>query len=127
MEKDFDAWNDKKKRTNDRERIPFFNEREVWWCTLGVNVGSEQDGGNGHMRPVLILKKFNQHTFWAVPLTTSKGRSSYLIKIPNTSSLASLSQLRLMSTKRLESYMYVIPESAFIKIVKEIQGLLPEV
>jgi mRNA interferase MazF len=127
MEKDFDARNDKKKRIHNRGQIPYFHEREVWWCTLGLNVGSEQDGGNRYMRPILILKKFNQYTFWGIPLTTSKSRNPYLIKIPHTRSLANLSQLRLISTKRLESQMYVVSEDTFKKIVKGIRSLLPRV
>jgi hypothetical protein len=45
MKKDFDGWNEKKKDTN--EKIgPFCHERELWWCTLGVNIGFEQDGSD---------------------------------------------------------------------------------
>jgi hypothetical protein len=42
--KDFDGWNETKKRTDSRRGAPFYHEREVWWCTLGVNVGSEENG-----------------------------------------------------------------------------------
>ncbi len=41
----------------------YFNEREIWWAHLGVNVGYEQDGKNDNFeRPVLIIKKFGKHT-----------------------------------------------------------------
>jgi hypothetical protein len=45
MQKDFDKWNETKKKIHDRINTPFFNEREVWWCVLGRNIGVEQDGG----------------------------------------------------------------------------------
>ena len=47
-EKDFDKWNIIKKQVNTKEVIRdlFFYEREVWWCSLGLNVGYEQDGKN---------------------------------------------------------------------------------
>ena len=57
MKKDFDKWNERKKALNDRERI-LFNPREIWWCSFGVNIGSEQDGsGDNFERPVIIIKK----------------------------------------------------------------------
>ncbi|MFA5871014.1 MAG: hypothetical protein WC842_03995 [Candidatus Paceibacterota bacterium] len=55
--KDFDSWNIQKKKINTREKVIFCNIREIWWCSLGVNIGSEEDGKNELFeRPVLILK-----------------------------------------------------------------------
>ena len=42
MEKDFDGWNETKKQIHGRHDAPFYHERELWWCTLGVNVGFER-------------------------------------------------------------------------------------
>src|SRR3989442_15305958 len=51
----------------------FFNEREVWWCSLGANVGYEQNGKNADFgRPVLVVKKFNLDVLWAMPITSKK-------------------------------------------------------
>ena len=46
--KQFDSWNEKKKRTDGKSIAEdfFFHEREVWWCAVGVNVGTEVDGKN---------------------------------------------------------------------------------
>jgi mRNA interferase MazF len=55
MKKDFKKWHDKKSRINKIEPRPFFHEREIWYCALGVNVGFEQDGsGQDFIRPVII-------------------------------------------------------------------------
>ena len=36
-----------------------FKRGEIWWCSLGFNVGEEIFGkGNKFTRPVLIFKKF---------------------------------------------------------------------
>jgi len=43
MEKDFDAWNKVKKLTN-AEQPRLYTVREIWWCRIGVNIGTEQDG-----------------------------------------------------------------------------------
>ena len=41
--KDFDKWNEKKKTIDQKEISDqtFFNEREIWWGSLGLNVGFE--------------------------------------------------------------------------------------
>ncbi len=36
MQKDFDAWNKRKKEINEEEPN-FYYEREIRWCSLGVN------------------------------------------------------------------------------------------
>ncbi len=57
MQKKFDDWNKAKKTINDIGEYKLYHTREVWWCSLGVNVGFEQDGSKDeHRRPVLVLK-----------------------------------------------------------------------
>jgi mRNA interferase MazF len=71
MEKDFDHWNRIKKQVNDdaAARV-FFHPREMWFAHLGINLGFEQDGcGTEFLRPVLVVRKFNNQVFWALPLT----------------------------------------------------------
>lgn len=72
MKKDYQKWH--REKTNiehsDKPRV-FFHEREVWWCSIGSNVGFEQDGrGETYARPVLVFKKFNKEVFWSLPLST---------------------------------------------------------
>ncbi len=43
-EKYFDGWNDKKKYLHEEKQRPFFKEGEMWFASLGVNMGYEQDG-----------------------------------------------------------------------------------
>ena len=43
MEKDFDGWNKLKKEIDIRNPI-YVSERDVWFCSVGINVGSEQSG-----------------------------------------------------------------------------------
>lgn len=105
MEKDFDEWNRHKKILNRREQPPFFHERDIWWCALGVNLGSEQDGtGHQFSLPVLILKKFSRDVLWAVPLTKNQATGAYYYQLKPWKTIRSnevLSQLRLVSAKRL--------------------------
>jgi len=128
MKKEFDAWNEKKKVVHDRESVPFFHEREVWWCTIGLNVGYEQDGGDKFERPILVVKKFNRDVLWVLPLTTSDKRNQYYFPISGKEgSAVILSQLRLVSSKRLERLMYKLPKGQFKQILAQVQQFFPKV
>ena len=79
-----------------------FREREVWWCSLGLNVGAEEDGKNERFeRPILIVKKFNADLFWAVPLTSTHRDSPYYFKfhLRERESSIIISQIRTLSQK----------------------------
>ena len=44
MTKDFKKWHKIKENIHEKAGSALFQERELWWCSLGVNVGFEQDG-----------------------------------------------------------------------------------
>lgn len=46
MQKAFDDWNELKKKLDQNWRQPYVHHREVWWCSLGQNIGAEIDGKN---------------------------------------------------------------------------------
>ena len=107
----------------------FFSEAEVWFCHLGENVGVEQDGkGNEFLRPVIILKKFNEQMFWAVPLTSlQKPKSKYYFSFSfqeNKKNTALLSQMRILDVKRLKEKMGIMNERDFFLVKKKIKQLL---
>lgn len=128
--KNFDTWNHEKKHI---DALPYerfhFHEREIWWASLGLNVGDEQDGKNELFeRPVLILKKFNNRVIWILPLTTQNknGPYYYPLKDPGISkaSFVILSQMRLISAKRLQRRMGRISFSQLSKIQNKLTRLL---
>ncbi len=80
MEKDFGKWHILKTDLQRREGGPFFAKREIWICSVGLNLGHEEDGkGDRFLRPVVIFKKFTSDLFWGIPLTSSdkSGPSHY--------------------------------------------------
>lgn len=122
MKKDFQKWHGKKATLDEIENRPFFHEREIWFCYLGVNVGFEQDGqGKDFLRPVVIIRKFNNEIFWAAPLTQSdkqrkKQAEAYYYSfsfVPNITSVAILSQIRLIDARRLGYQLGEISEKDF--------------
>ncbi len=111
--KDFDTWNEQKKAldSSDRETL-IFREREIWWCSLGLNIGDEQDGKNDfYERPVLVIKKFNNRVAWVLPMSTTNKVGIYFheIMFEERTSTLSLSQIRLVSVKRFRRFIGKIP------------------
>lgn len=127
--KDFDQWNTQKKAIeNTEDEIFYANERSVYWCSLGVNIGWEQDGvSNRHERPVVIVKKFNSKMVWVIPLTSKQKKIKFYYNYtdPNGRKVAAvLAQLRLISTKRLIRKLYVLEEKEFDRIREELRNYL---
>ena len=127
MEKDFNAWNEEKKRVNE---LPpkLYHARELWWCSLGVNVGFEQDGtGEDFQRPVIILRGVSRNTCYVVPLTTSPKRHPMRIPVgtvegKNASAL--ISQMRLIDTRRLVNKIGFLDKRTFSVVRKAAKDLL---
>lgn len=123
-EKDFDGWNIVKKRIEDNSSIPYFDIGEVWWCSLGVNVGVEINGkGNDYLRPVLILNKYNPLGCLIIPLSSVReiDKDNILIGvILDKTATANMSQIKSISSMRLVEKMVVIKKLNFINIQKAV-------
>lgn len=116
--KDFSAWNGKKTSIhNSSSQRAYFHEREIWWCSLGANIGYEQDGkGQYFARPVVVVKKFNKELFWALPLTTKPKNGKYYFVLDLGDGMERrviLSQLRLIDAKRLRDKVATVPQDQF--------------
>ncbi len=108
MEKDFDNWNSLKKLINKKKIDDEFNFHagDVWWTTLGVNIGKEINGKNETFeRPVLIFKVINKHTLYVLPLTSKDHfTDKYHYKVnyeDDGSGVVVFSQMRVISSNRL--------------------------
>lgn len=127
MQKDFDSWNIRKKELN--ATLPnFYRARDIRWCSLGVNVGFEQDGKNEtYRRPVLIVRGFSLNVCLVVPLTTSTKMNPYHISIgviKGRENFVITSQIRLIDTKRLHARIGILDENKFDEIRKAIRNLI---
>ena len=83
----------------------YFHEGDIWWVRLGVNVGYEIDGNDlDFSRPVVVLRKYNQYSFLALPLTTNARPNKWRVPIGSVAgrdAFAVLSQLRNIDSCRL--------------------------
>lgn len=127
--KDFDAWNEVKKRTH-AERPRLYTVREIWWCKLGVNIGTEQDGkGEWYDRPCVILRGFGADACLVVPLTTSAREHSLRVPIgliEGQEAKANLSQIRVIDTRRLEEKVGFLEAEAFSNLRKAARDLFSD-
>ena len=128
--KDFQRWHKKKSHIDSLPKRPFFHVREIWFCYVGANVGVEQNGNEEEfLWPVIILKKFNNESFWAIPFTKARKHDpkyyfpfSFLKGIVST---ANLSQLRLVDARRLSRKIGEISREDFEELTKRLRALLP--
>lgn len=100
----FIRWTKLKIRIHIKDKDVYFREKEIWWASLGMNVGYEQNGKNENFeRPILVLKKFGSGSLWALPLTSKEkiGRFYYRFDFKGKNHSVILTQLRLISSKRL--------------------------
>ena len=123
MPKNFDRWNEIKKKTN-REGVRLYTVREIWWCRLGVNVGSEQDGsGAEFLRPVVIVRSFGANICLVVPLTASVRRHPLRIAVgtvKDKEASALISQMRVIDTRRLVEKVGFLDKEKFLVLKKAI-------
>ena len=129
MDQDFDRWNEIKKRLSNSTRpVAFPNRGEVWMCTLGKNLGREQDGGGASFsRPALIVTKFNNEMFWVTPLTSKQKKRDFYFNYKDQSGTPVaivLAQLRLVSINRLHRKMFELPAFDFRQIRRYLRNFL---
>jgi mRNA-degrading endonuclease toxin of MazEF toxin-antitoxin module len=125
--KNFDEWNGLKKELNDS--VPkFYKARDIWWCSLGLNVGFEQDGtGKSYERPVVVLRGFSKDVCLIVPLTTSVKSNRYHIalgEVGGKRAAAIISQVRLIDTRRLIDKIGMLNKDKFEITKNAVKDLL---
>lgn len=122
--KDFDGWIVKKKEYHYQPKLPpMFKERDIWWVSVGINVGYEEDGKHEkYIRPVLVLKKFSRDLFLGVPMSTKIKDNRYYIGVTVGGSVVStlISQIRVFSAKRMQDKLAELDSNDFKKVKSEV-------
>ncbi len=127
MLKNFDEWNQNKKMVQQKVG-KFYHARDIWWCSLGVNVGYEHDGeGLQFERPILILRGLGKGTCLAVPLTTSDSKHPMRIPLGNIDgkpASAVISQIRVIDTRRLINKICYLDEVVYETTRKAVRNMI---
>jgi mRNA interferase MazF len=107
MLKRFAEWFTLKKDLHERHKTPpFVSEREIWWASVGENVGSEINGKSGlFSRPVIIYRKLSHGFYFVIPTTTQSKEGSWFVPIryKDKPMIACLHQARAIDYRRLSS------------------------
>lgn len=118
-DKRFPEWLELKEKLHKAGKLPKIKEGDIWWCSVGENVGVEINGKSEFFsRPVLVLKKLSRFGFMGIPLTSQPHEGSWYVSFmfQGKKSVATLVQARVMSTSRLHSRMGEADESDMKKI-----------
>jgi mRNA interferase MazF len=126
MSKQFDAWNQLKTILHNSDKELYFKERDIFWASIGINIGYEQDGkGEIFSRPVLVVKKYSRNLFLGIPLSTQiKQGSFFTFELNGNDSNALLVQARIYDVKRLENKIGKISAEEFKRLKIKLKELL---
>lgn len=119
--KNFHDWNNKK--INLDKIVDDYNhpkEKEIWWCSLGINIGTEVYGkGSDYTRPVLVINTEGAESFIGIPLSSKVKNRKYscIIKtLDNKLHTALVYQTRSLDKRRLTSKIYDLPIEEYEKV-----------
>lgn len=120
MEKRFPEWiNIKQDLHGKRILPPKVNEGDIWWISVGENVGSEINGKSKlFSRPVIILKKLSYDFYFVIPTTSKIRKGTWYVNFPKSSlvKIACLHQARSVDYRRLSSRLGELYQSEFKKL-----------
>jgi mRNA interferase MazF len=112
--KRFLAWIGLKERLHDiKHAPPLVSERDIWWASVGVNVGSEINGKSG-----LFSRQLSHNFYFVVPTTTQQREGSWYVAFGQhgKSMSACLHQARAIDYRRLSSRLGKIDGDDFARV-----------
>ncbi|MEA1955211.1 MAG: type II toxin-antitoxin system PemK/MazF family toxin [Campylobacterota bacterium] len=116
--KKYDEWNAVKKNLDNKKEIIEFKQRDIFWLSLGENIGFEQ---------ILVVKKLNKQLFFGVPLSTTLRNGTYFYNfkfIDSVESSALLVQAKVFDIKRVDKKIGMINQEDFKQLQNKLGDLL---
>jgi mRNA interferase MazF len=105
---------------------PHVSERDVWWVSLGENVGSEMNGKSDKFsRPALVVKKLARTFYLVAPTTTQKKEGSWFVRVTlgGVDEYICLNQIRTVDYRRLHSKLGQLDTEDFGKVKEGFKNL----
>lgn len=109
----------KKKLHYEPQDIPLVREGELWWASLGENIGFEMNGkSKDFTRPVFIYKKLTDTFYFVIPTSTQLRHGSWYVsfKLKQVMETACLQQARTIDYRRLHSKLGEVSDLELQKI-----------
>lgn len=123
----YDNWNSKKKEIANRKSDIVFSEGDIWWCSVGINIGTEVFGkGENFRRPILVLRKLSHDACIGIPITSKEKIGTWFqeIKFNNQINWAMLYQIRMIHINRFQRRLAVIDYNSLLAVKEKLQQLL---
>ena len=126
----FSEWTKEKANLRYNGKLPKFPiyNNFIYWCNLGINIGSEQN----KLRPVLILKTSKNSPICTIlPLTTKRSEDNFwfhidLEEIDSTvlvEQLKVVSKIRITDPYRKKGKLVTISQNDWDKINSQLESL----
>lgn len=120
--KAFLEWIGLKEKLNDaNHKPPLVSEGDIWWASVGKNIGSEIHGKSDKFsRPVIIYKKLTCSFYFVIPTTTKKRSGTWFASFRHKEEdgIACLHEARSIDHRRLFSKIGTLDDADFSHIKK---------
>lgn len=116
----------KEKLDAKQSAVPHVSEAQIWWASLGENVGFEINGKSQlFTRPVLIYRKLAPGFYFVIPVTTQLKSGTWYVpfKQSGKAMTACLHQARALDHRRLWTKLGWLDESDFLRIKNGFESL----
>lgn len=124
----YNLWNENKKSISNNCSLIKFQQFQIIFMKVGINIGFEQNGkGKDFLRPVLVYKKFNNRVFLGIPLTSKENNDKFHFEFEykkGVKSYAILSQIKLFDIQRAKYYDGKISKGNFKKLQEKMLDLI---
>lgn len=118
--KQFKKWFGLKESLHKKDhKPPLVSERDIWWVSIGENVGSEINGKSDlFSRPVIIFRKLAHGFYFVIPTTTQEKEGSWFVPFVHggKSVVACLHQARAIDYRRLSSKLGQIDTDDYMRV-----------
>lgn len=125
---EFDKWNKIKKFLDKKEEIIEFYQGNIYFMSIGKNIGYESFGKKElFLRPVLVYKKLSKTTFLGIPLTSKQKEGSYYFSFSykkDVISTAILNQMRVFDIRRSEYLSGKINKNTYENLEKRVREFI---
>lgn len=118
-QKDFERWAEVAEEIEKLERPKFVKNGAIYWCNIGVGIGSEPLGkGKKFTRPVLVLAKIDNRLALVVPITTKNKHGGHYAEVVVNGAIenAILYQSKVIDIKRIGGFIEEVPPMSLVNV-----------
>ncbi len=107
-------------------KAPCVSEGEIWWASIGENIGSEINGKSKlFSRPVIIFRKLAHDYYFVIPTTTKTKSGTWYVSYHQggIDANACLQHARAIDYRRLYSRLGELDSDDFMEVKKGFKDL----